>query len=173
MLLIHPTDDFYQLYTQYLNKDYAFNQTQLKKNEAIHLLTFYGSSLNVNRSKLKGIKDEKFQLRVDNLYEFIRFPLDIEVANIPDTKKIVIKVTHKNYYDLLSLGESFESSNFAVRTEKKFILLDYKYVDRLLRHINRYKELREEKLTEIQNLKEKPKDKDPLLIEIISNYRQF
>lgn len=170
MLLNHPIHEFYQFYTQYLNKDYAFNQTQLKKIEALHLPTFYGSSLNVNRSNLKGIKDEEFQLRVHNLYEFISFSQDVEVAKIPDSKKIAISAIHKNYYDLLFLGDSFESSHFAVRTEHKSILLEYQYLDRLLRHINRYKELRQEKITDIQNLKERPEDRVPLLIEIITNY---
>lgn len=165
-LLKHPYSNFYQFYTQYLNKDYSSKQLLIDESENISLTAYYGAILNTNRNKMNDIKDEEFSLKVHNQYEFITSIQNVKIVSSPDTEKIVIELVHHNYYDLLSLGDSFETSDFAIRNETKYVLIDYDYIDRLLRYIDQYKKLRDDKTKSNVYFK----DKSPFLIEVITQY---
>jgi hypothetical protein len=162
----HAHSQFHQFYTQYLNKNYAFEQILLEKGNSINITAYYGASLNINRFKMPDIGDEAFRRQVQNLHEFITFTQEVGISNIPDTKKIILQLSHKNYYELLHPGDSFLTSDFAIRNEKKFILIDYDYINRLLSYIGQYKKLREEKSSTIKYFREET----PLLFEGITQF---
>ncbi|UNK20693.1 hypothetical protein MNQ98_12050 [Paenibacillus sp. N3/727] len=165
-LLKQTYSDFYQFYTQYLNKDYTSNQLLLNEDENISLTAYYGAILNINRYKMKDITDEEFSLKIHNQYEFITSIQNVKIASSLGTEKIVIKLLHNNYYDLLSLGDSFETSDFAIRNETKYILIDYDYIDRLLSYIDLYRKLRDDKTKSNVYFK----DKSPVLVEVITQF---
>jgi hypothetical protein len=165
-LLKHTYTKFHQFYTQYLNQDYAFNQIALDKGEDINITAYYGANLNINRNKMKDIIDEEFSLKVHNRYEFITSIQNFKIANSPDAKKIFIESFHSNYYDLLDLGDSFETSDFAIRKETKFILIEFDYIDRLLSYIDQYRKLREDETKTIVSFKEEA----PFFIEVITQF---
>lgn len=171
-LLRHSYPIFHQFYSQYLNKDYSINLLKHKKDKAINLTAFYGARLNINRFKMKSINDEHFAQKVQNLYEFVTSVQNVELSNIPDVKKIVIEAEHKNYYDIVSLGESFQTSDFAIRSERKVVYIDDEYVDTLLNYIKQYKSLRDDKIQTIEYFEEKDevKQSTPLLFEVITQY---
>jgi hypothetical protein len=150
--------------TQYLNKNYAFEQIHLEKGNSINITAYYGASLNINRFKMPDIGDEAFRRQVQNLHEFITFTQEVGISSIPDTKKILLQLSHKNYYELLHLGDFFLTSDFAIRNENKFILIDYDYINRLLSYIGQYKKLWEEKSGTIKYFPEET----PLLFEGIT-----
>ncbi|WP_438497673.1 hypothetical protein [Paenibacillus sp. IHBB 3054] len=165
-LITHTYSSFYQLYTQYLNPDYAMNQVESQKDSRIHLPVYYGANLNINRNEMKGIRNEEFNLRVQNRYEFITSSQNVEIANSPDTEKMVIKSLHSNYYDFSFLGDSFESSEFSIRNETKLVLIDRDYRDRLLSYIDQYKKLRKNETKTTSYFTEET----PFRVEIITQF---
>lgn len=172
-LIGHTNSDFYNLYTQFLNKDYAYSQIHSEKWGEIDSKVYYGSRLHINRAILeKAISNDEFKTKASNLYEFITMTKDVKFGYSKDTRKIIIELLHENYHDALLLGNSFEESEFAIRKEKKVILISYDYVDRLLKYIDQYKKLREDETESIVYFQEEGKlEESRFLIEVISQYK--
>lgn len=172
-LIGHTNSNFYNLYTQVLNKNYAYNQVHSNRRREIDVKVDYGSRININRAILeKAIGDDEFKTKVSHLYEFITLIKDAKMGYSKDTQKIIIEISHENYYEALLLGNSFDESEFAIRKEKKYILISYDYVDRLLNDIDRYKRLREDKVESVVDFKENRElEESQFLVEVITDYK--
>lgn len=166
LLLHHNSRKFYQFYANFLNQNYASNQINFESGKGINLTTYYGSTLNIEYNKMKDIINEEYSMKVHNRYEFITFTNNVIFSNNTDVRKIVLELLHSNYYDLLLLGDSFDTSDFASRIEKKYILIEYDDINRLLSYIDEYKNLRKEESSSIVYFKKN----SPFLIEVITQF---
>ncbi|MCR8655954.1 hypothetical protein [Paenibacillus endoradicis] len=97
LLLHHANSNFYQLYTEYLNQDYASNQINSKDDKAINLTAYYRATLNINNNKMKDIIDKEYSLKVHNRYEFITSIHNVKLSNYSDARRSPHSLIQINY----------------------------------------------------------------------------
>lgn len=154
----HSYSGMYDFYTKYLNTEYINEQLNAIRGEELRLSPLYGANLNLTPAlskKLRDQGDELFKVQLKSNYEFITSVQPVTITHASSENKIIIKVDHWNYYDVLVAGDTFADSSFAVSQETKYILIRIEDTDRIIRYIDIYIDRRGEGSKEIEFLKDR------------------
>lgn len=175
-LINHQDSSLYDFYTKYLYTNYAVDQLNKQIGEALTLSTLYGTGLNLKPALLNELSEQNegpFGLQLQSNYEFITTILPVEITHTPLENKMIIEADHWNYFDVLSVGDTFTSSSFTTKQETKYILIRTDDIDRMISRIDKYMNRRHEKSKEIEYLKDRVEGTDEntsFLIEMITKH---
>lgn len=151
----HSYSGMYDFYTKYLNTEYINEQLNATRGEELRLSLLYGANLNLTPALFKKLReqgDELFKLQLKSNYEFITSVQPVTITHAPSENKIIIKVDHWNYNDVLVAGETFMDSSFTFSQETKYILIQTEDTKRIISNIDKYIDRRGEGSKEIEYL---------------------
>lgn len=128
-LVHHHNRRLYDFYTQILNKNYTIEQLSKFNNEkgkTILLTTLYGTGLNLQpklTNELAKQNDNLYGLQLKSDYEFITSTQLVDFVYVPTDNKILIKVDHLNYDDVISRENHLKHLHMPLNKRLSILLL--------------------------------------------------